>query len=401
MTLNKTSHASCTIDGNSCGLPKLKILHAPTTVGGNPHSISRAEKKLGYDSHSLTLEQNYFAYEADEVVFDNKKLLIVNEAKRWMSVFKSLKNYNILHYNFGQTIAPTIHYPQTNQYRKWKVFLYSDVYCRLTEFVDLRIAKLLRKVVAVTYQGDDARQADYCKKNYPIHFVHEVSKNYYSEKAERLKRKRIKTFDKYADLIYAVNPDLMNVLPKRTKFMPYASVDPKLWTPVWSDENPPIPHIVHAPSHREIKGTKYILDAFERLKKEGVPFKFSLVENMPNAEARKVYETADILIDQLLAGYYGALAIELMALGKPVICYMREEDMTHLPAGMWEDCPIIQATPDSIYRVVKNAITAGKKDLLERGQKSRAYAEKWHDPEKIAASLVNDYERILTRKRGR
>ncbi|MEZ5918583.1 MAG: hypothetical protein R3D66_01235 [Alphaproteobacteria bacterium] len=41
---------------------RLKILHAPTTVGGNPPGLSQAEKKHGYNSTILCMVQNYLDY---------------------------------------------------------------------------------------------------------------------------------------------------------------------------------------------------------------------------------------------------------------------------------------------------------------------------------------------------
>lgn len=377
----------------------LKILHAPTTVGGNPQGLAKAERALGYKSRSITVFQNYLNYEADEVVCDDDKISFMNEIKRWGAIVKSLKNYNVLHYNSGQSIAPIRTYPTTKDYSKWAVFLYTNIYAGATEFLDMKIARLLGRVVSVTYQGSDARQVGYCRRSYPIHYYHNPSYTADDEKNDWFKRKRIQTVDKYADLIYAVNPDILNVLPERAQFIPYASVSMTEWTPKYGDENPAIPHIVHAPSNRKIKGTQYILDAFARLEQEGICFRYTLVENMSNVKARQVYETADLLVDQLFAGYYGGLAVELMALGKPVICYMREADMRHLPEKMCQDMPIINATPNTIYDVLKDWITIYKDKLRLRGEASRRYVEKWHDPQKIAQKLIDDYKSVrATRK---
>lgn len=384
-----------------CLKEKLKILHAPTTVGGNPQRLSEAEKFLGYDSCTLTLTQNYFQYKADIVISENPDHSLFFEFKRWKALLKSLKDFNVLHYNFGQTISPFRRYPGANKYSKWKVFLYSDIYCRLTEYLDLRIANSLDKVTAVTYQGDDARQGDYCRENYDICIAKNVSEDYYNSLSDSLKRARIKKVDKHADLIYALNPDLLNVLPKRTKFLPYASVDPKKWSYVGVSKDLERPHILHAPSNRNVKGTKFILQAFERLKADGIAFDYTLIENMSNDEACKAYERADLIIDQLLAGYYGGFAVECMALGKPVICYMREEDMHHLPQDMWAEMPIINTTPDKIYDTLKEWLTSRKGELKERGMISRKYVEKWHDPVKIARTVLDDYERVYLEKHGK
>lgn len=378
---------------------RLNILHCPTTVGGNPQGLAGAERRLGYNSKSLTLVQNYFNYPADYVVFDKSSYSILNEIRMWRAAFGSLRSYNVLHYNFGQSISPLRAYPNTGTYPKWKVFLYSDIYSKYLELFDVRCAHYMGKVVAVTYQGDDVRQQDYCQQHYSIHPGIGVGRGYYSDSSDRFKRTRARIFDRYADIIYALNPDIMNVLPARTKFVPYASVDPREWTRIGVREiDPDIPHVVHAPSNRGFKGTAFIEAAIKRLQEEGVRFRYTFVEGRSHEEARKIYETADILIDQVLAGFYGALAVELMALGKPVICYLREEDMHFLPPGMRDDMPIINARPDNIYDVLKEMLTDRKHELQSIGVRSRAYVEKWHDPIKIAAEITQDYQRVYAEK---
>jgi hypothetical protein len=142
----------------------------------------------------------------------------------------------------------------------------------------------------------------------------------------------------------------------------------------------------------------HVLEAIERLRAEGVALELLLVEKMSHGQARRAYERADLLVDQLLAGWYGGLAVELMALGKPVVCYLREGDLGHLPPDMRADLPIIQATPQTIYAVLKEWTTIRRGDLVALGHSSRAYVERWHDPLKIAARLKADYECALTNR---
>lgn len=377
----------------------LRVVHCPTMVGGNPQGLSSAEREIGLNSRSLVLSHTYLNYKTDKIIYRQGAGLLENELRRWSAIFDVLRSSDVIHYNFGETLAPTRLMNPTGRYPAWKVWLYNNLYAKWFEFSDMKIARRLGKVITVTYQGDDARQGDYCQKNYQIHFCSEVNQSYYSKKTDAEKRRRILIFDQYAHFIYAVNPDLLHVLPKRTRFVPYASVDPRVWKSgdchgVLNDQL----HIVHAPSHRGVKGTKYINSAIERLKNEGYDFRYTMVEGQSNVDARKIYETADILIDQVLAGFYGALAVELMALGKPVICYLREEDMHFLPPGMRDDMPIINARPDNIYDVLKEMLTDRKHELQSIGVRSRAYVEKWHDPIKIAAEITQDYQRVYAEK---
>ena len=77
------------------------------------------------------------------------------------------------------------------------------------------------------------------------------------------------------------------------------------------------PLIVHAPSSRRRKGTEHLIAACEGLDADLV-----LVEGLHHAEAFERYREADIVVDQLNAGWYGVFAIECLALGKPVVTFL-------------------------------------------------------------------------------
>ena len=134
------------------------------------------------------------------------------------------------------------------------------------------------------------------------------------------------------------------------------------------------------------------------LQSEGVEFDFEIIEGLSHKDALKTYERADLLIDQLLIGWYGGLAVELMAMGKPVICYIREEDLVFLPDGMRQDLPIINANPENIYEVLKQKIQGESiESLADIGRRSRIYVEKWHDPQMTSLQLKANYESILSK----
>jgi glycosyltransferase involved in cell wall biosynthesis len=155
--------------------------------------------------------------------------------------------------------------------------------------------------------------------------------------------------------------------------------------------------VVHAPTHRAVKGSDLVIAAAERLKAEGERFELVLIENMSHADARRAYERADLAVDQLFAGWYGGFAVEMMALGRPVLSYIREEDLRFLPEGMAGDLPVIPVTPDSIYHVLRTWIRAPRERLEEVGRLGRAYVEKWHEPRRVAARLKSEYEAALAR----
>jgi glycosyltransferase involved in cell wall biosynthesis len=111
---------------------------------------------------------------------------------------------------------------------------------------------------------------------------------------------------------------------------------------------------------------------------------------MPNAEALAHYRHADIVIDQLLVGWYGVLAMEAMALGKTVICYIRSD----LSGYFGESMPILNANPDTITSVLRDAIqdTELRREVARRG---RAFVETVHDSRIVAGAAAQLYQKIL------
>lgn len=375
----------------------MRVLHCPEIVGGHAQQLARAERELGIDSKSIAFRQNYFRYETDEVLIPDRAGRMRLEIARWKLLWRAL-SFDVIHYNFGQSIMPSaIHY-RDGRLSGYPLIvrLFFHAYSHVLELLDVRLLKWVGKAIVVTYQGDDARQGDFCRQHFPITFATEVGEGYYDPVADEMKRRRITKFSRLADRIFALNPDLLHVLPGEARFCPYAHIDLRKWAAVGSGASQTAtPVVLHAPSHQGVKGTRFILDAVERLKSEGILFEFVLVEGMTNAEARKQYERADLLIDQLLAGWYGGVAVELMALGKPVVSYLREEDLKFIPPDMRNDIPIINATPETIYEVLRYWLADGKSRLREVGSRSRIYVEKWHDPLKIAARMKGEYECIL------
>jgi len=373
----------------------MKILHCPSTVGGNPQGLSRAEREHGCDSVSWTLTQNQYQYPADRVICPSGGRPL-RALLRWWAIGGMLGKFDVVHFNFGSSFAPL---RIATEHRGAAARLYNRWWAGRWELADVAWAKRRGAVIAVTYQGDDARQGDFCRARYPVHFSHHVPPDYYTAETDQHKRERIRFVDQHADLIYALNPDLLHVLPERAQFLAYASVDPREWTPAYAPEIPAEPLVVHAPSNRAVKGTAFLLEAVERLKAEGVAFRFQLVEGLANAEARRLYASADLAVDQLLAGFYGAFAVELMALGKPVICQLNPLDLRRLPDAMRRELPLLHADPDSIYITLREWLTARKGELRSLGQRSRAFVEGWHDPARIAERVVADYRRKIEERR--
>lgn len=369
----------------------MKVLHLPTTVGGNPQGISKHLKNLGVESTTWTLQQNYFGYPADKVLLSNNSNRITAELIK-IKYLSYIFKFDIVFFNFGRGLfMPFFPVPNKgNSFLKNFLILFLNFYNSSMSKMEVLLLKKMGIPIFIQYQGDDARQGDYCLANFKISFADKVDENYYNKNSDLAKRKSIKFYEKVAHKIYALNPDLLHVLPSSAEFLPYSHVNLDEWTPVFNQlEKRPL-RIGHAPSHRAVKGTDFILEICEKLKNDGFQFELVLVEGVSNNEAKEIYKTIDILIDQLYAGWYGGLAVEVMALGKPVLAYLREDDLKFIPQKMRDDLPVFNINSSSLYDDLINILELNREDLLVIAKNSRSYVENWHNPLVIAKRIKKD-----------
>jgi hypothetical protein len=338
----------------------IRVLHAPAAVGGHPSGLAAAERELGLDSTVLTLHTPPFGYEVDRVLAPDGTSVAAREWRRWRAVAEA-RSYDVVHFNFGTSLAPAFHGSTGRGGRAY------GIYARLLEQRDLPL--LRGRALFVTFQGDDVRPSG-------------------DADDDARKRRRVDRFTNAADGLYVLNPDLLEDVPQAA-FLPYASVDPRAWTPVPPAADRPL-RIVHAPSDRARKGTDEIVAAVD-----GLDAELELVEGVSRDEARRALERADVVVDQLVVGWYGGVAIEAMALGKPVVARIEPSALARVPDEMARELPVVHADAGSLRETLA---TLG--DLRELGLRGRAFVEHWHDPREIARRVFADYERALARRRA-
>jgi glycosyltransferase involved in cell wall biosynthesis len=144
--------------------------------------------------------------------------------------------------------------------------------------------------------------------------------------------------------------------------------------------------IAHAPNHPHFKGTAYLESAIEKLRAEGLPIELVRVQGVPNRDVLRLFAAVDIVADQFIGGAYGYTALEAMACGKPVLCYVRNTDMLLAP----QKCPLIQTTPETIEDVLRWCVV-NRDRLAAIGRQGRNYVEKYHSVEAVAARLARLY----------
>ncbi|MGE0144784.1 MAG: glycosyltransferase [Planctomycetota bacterium] len=345
----------------------LRVLHCPTDVGGNPIGLARAERALGVRSTVAVNHRSWLQLPVDIDLGIRPGRKYADLPPRILFLMRSLLRYDVFHFNFGQTFLPSIR----------------------GHGIDLPLLRMLRRRLFVTYQGCDARQSGWCQANFAVTCCDGsgVGGNC-DTKEDASRRDRIRFIARYAHRIFALNPDLLHVLPAGAEFVPYASVFPED-VPVRPRDASRRPVVLHAPTNRAIKGTDIILSALESARRE-IDFEIRLVEGVPHARAMEMYRDADLLIDQLRIGWYGGLAVELMAMGTPTVCYLREQDLKFLPPAMRDELPVVRADAKSLAQVIVGLL-ADEPRRRAIGAASRRFVERWHDPRRIAGRMVAIY----------
>lgn len=146
-----------------------------------------------------------------------------------------------------------------------------------------------------------------------------------------------------------------------------------------------------------IKSSHIYLPLIKHLRADGLQLELIEPTGIPNKEVRYLQAQADIFLDMLTFGWFGANAREAMMLGKPVICYIRPEWLASLREELPEyadELPIISATPTTVEGTLRELI-ANAEMRREVGVRSRAFAVKWHSADAAGIRFDDIYSRLL------
>lgn len=351
----------------------MRVLHAPVNIGNQPWNLSRAERRLGLESWCVSSLPPRYGFSVDKVLARDGAGG-AGVLRRVLFGYGAALRFDVVHLYFGRSLLSFEDAPQLAR----------------RAFDEVRMARRLGRKVFMTLQGCEIRQAaptharavaagrptacapEACSAFEACVRTHDAERRALAERVFGL-----------FDQVFLLNPDLRHFWP-RGQFVPYASVDVDRLEPRPPRLQGPI-RIAHAPSDRSIKGTRYVVDAVERLKARH-DVVLDLVEGVTHAEALQRYAEADIVIDQLQVGWYGGFAVETLALGKPTLCYLDADDLQALPALMRQEMPIISARPQTLEADLE-ALIGRRPQWLDLSRRSAIFARRWHSPDAVAAGL--------------
>jgi len=335
-----------------------RILIAGYEIGGQMQLLAETMRKRGIEAKSVAFNKDFRGFKND---FYINPFGLLGLCRLFYFFIKALFIYDVFYFFWGVSL---LNYWRFHQ-------------------IDLPILNWFGKIVVVHFRGTDVVNIAYYENlSAPFSNI-EPNTNIPYSRPDQLKK--IKIWDRYADFILVSTPDLLFV-SNRALLFPQV-IDLSFWRSEdvlrLSDKRPI--QIVHAPTRRSTKGTEYVLLAIEALRLEGYSLELQLIEKLPYDQMKISLENCDIGIDQLLIGWYGKISVELMALGKPVICNINCEYKEYRP-----DLPIIHADPNNLTEVLRDLIN----DPIRRskvGQLSKEYIARHHDVELIVNELLDLY----------
>jgi glycosyltransferase involved in cell wall biosynthesis len=301
-------------------------------TAGVPWTNVRAQRARGVDARLVVFERYRLHPEADESLELAGRGLAARQIAQWRALARLLPRTDVFHFYFGLTLVPKrLQFPLLRTFRKKSV---------------------------LHYLGSDIR----------------------GKPPEKLAHGR------RADAEIVGSYDAI-------RWVPHAEVIPPGVDLAGFEPAPPAererPVIVHAPSNRRRKGTDAVIAACE-----GLDADLDLVEGLHHEAARERYRAADIVVDQLNAGWYGLLAIECMAFGKPVVTFLHDEAVARTEAAFSTSVPLVSASAGTLRERLAELVAAGPSEWRRVGAESRAYVERVHDLERVTDSLLDLYARL-------
>jgi glycosyltransferase involved in cell wall biosynthesis len=308
----------------------VRVTHCPVNTAGIPWTNVEALRSRGIDARLVVFNCYKLHPEAD-VDLQRSGGLIRRQATQWRAFGRLARDTDIFHFYFGLTLLP--------------------------KSVQFPLLRALGKRSVMHFLGSDIRGRSPAELAW----------------ARRAGARVVGSYDAIRWV-----PDARVIPP---------GIDVRAIEPS-PPEDRERPIVLHAPSSRMRKGTEHVVAACKELDVE-----LEIVEGLDHREAFDRYRNADVIVDQLNAGWYGVFAIETMALGKPVVTFLHDEAVRKTEEAFGVDVPIVNATAETLAGALRPLVESGE-ERQRVGRASRAYVEEVHDLERMTDRLLALYAEL-------
>lgn len=324
----------------------MRILHGTIEIAGQMGILGGEQKRRGHWAVGYNTFHSYLGYRDHLINTDGVEIA---RTHRHMLNF-----FDLFHFHYGSSL--------------------------LNDNADLPEIGRLGKKMIMHHWGNDVRFHDLARRNNPYVYTGDSPPN----ETIRAKLANITRYIKQA--IVQDYEVYEHVAPyyEQVHVVPIA-IDLARFHPAYAASMQGRPLVLHAPTNPDFKGTVFVEQTIRELQKE-MDFEYRRIEKCNHEQAVRLYRDADIIVDQIRCGSYGLLSVETMALGKPVIAYIREDLLPAFPP----DLPIYNANPGNLKERLRELL-ANPALRLELGVKGRKYVERHHAKEAVVDRLERIY----------
>lgn len=344
----------------------------PTDLGMRSYSLSKAERELGLNSYMIF--RHISTHNSHSLQPLKSSSSIIYASKLISSFLKSLKA-DIVMFNQGTSL---MHMPRIN-----------------LNLIDVPVYKCLGKRIIVTYQGCDIRLCEMCPvrkeitkydkcKNVPVGMTYSAY--------DKTKMKIHKMWLKYADAILGITPDLCRVdgvvYSPHAKYLP--TINTKRKRSIKNNEKKK--YLIAHMFKKHHKGSEWIEKEVERLcSNYSNRVEYVRIGGLSWRACLETLSSCDILIDQVLLGWYGGISVEAALLGTLPLAYIDREILKYVPKDMSMNLPVLGLEDkEDLYSTLVNLIHDA--DLLTReAERCVTSAKRWHDARKVSREIIERY----------
>jgi glycosyltransferase involved in cell wall biosynthesis len=334
---------------------------------------ARAMKQAGYKSVSISNDVFSMSEESDfDIVFRN------SQKKSWGTFAKIIFLYRTIYIMCWSLLKFDIFVISGNGYI-FHILNIVGLNYRFEKFL-FRIGG--KKIVVIPFGADS-----YVYRNIKlIELTHVLLWNYpkYGKQQNKIER-RVRYWTKHADVFIpgCMTPEGFGRWDVLT---PSAlCIDASEWKESsrqsLADGSTDTVVVSHAPNHRGVKGTEFLINAIKNLQNEGIKVELLLIEGKSNLEVKRILENeSDLHVDQLVLNGYGLNGLEAMASGLPVVLNLEDKSFNRI-FRRWSflnECPAVSSSPEEIVNDLRFLIR-NPEIRLKLGAASRSYAKKYHD----------------------
>lgn len=341
----------------------------PEPLVNNPYH-KQALEKFGYTVETFVMG-TYFITQDFDFNLAKKRIDILPAAWRPLALmFRALWHYKavMIYFNGGPLF-----------------------YSNTLSWLEPWLFKTARTKVLVLPYGVDVQDM-ICTDN--LYFRHALDQDYPNQFRQfPAVRQRIHRWTQQADWVFAGVEWVDYLHTWNTLMLGHFSIDPSQWEALEKVRIPdefnagnPL-RVFHAPNHKAIKGSPQLIKVIERLQAEGLPIELVIRQKVPNEVIRETMATCHLVADQFVLGWYAMFALEAMAMGRPVLCYLRSDLLKlYEEAGLIDrdEIPLINTGLLEIESQLRWAL-ANPKSLQTFAERGPLFIKKHHATQAVGA----------------